>query len=156
MSYANRRCWSDQYIPATQRIVAEHFNLPLTQIVVADFELDTKQATDLLAGKSKIAVRVRRPEYRDRYYGQFTVRTSGALSELDKLQWGLCDYVFYAYADEAGGLSSWWLMETSNVMLARPVERQTNGSDAQFVAFQINPSSVVASSEPYPYNVLWN
>src|SRR4051812_13758884 len=99
MSYSTtRRTYADQFVKDQVRILSRYFGFSADQVQLADFELDTKSATDfLLPDGVKIAARVRSPQYRSRYRGQFTIRTTGQVSELDKLEWGRADYILYGY-----------------------------------------------------------
>ncbi len=69
--YQPDRSWSDIFIPDIKRIVGPLLLEP------ASFEIDTKQATDLIILRARdqmIAARVRRPGFWDRYQYQFTIR----------------------------------------------------------------------------------
>lgn len=110
-TYDVNRTWSDQYLPQVKSIISEHL------ISVAPDALDQKQATDLLtldAKDRRIAVRVRRPGYGERYPYDFTLRSglpSGAKTELAKIVEGYGDWLMYAHADAHGGLAGWWLID---------------------------------------------
>lgn len=109
--YSHNRHWSDQYLPEIKRIVGAHL------IQEAPNELDWHQATDLLmfdARDTRIAARVRRPGYAERYPHQFTVRTAsagGGDTELKKIVNGHGDWMFYGHADASGGIASWWILD---------------------------------------------
>ncbi|WP_297754653.1 hypothetical protein [uncultured Shimia sp.] len=107
----NRR-WSDQFIPDIKRIVGSHL------LEAAPDPLDMKQATDLLmldARDMRIAARVRRPGYAERYPHQFTIRSrvpSGAETELSKIVNGKGDWMFYGHASaRQDGVEKWFLLD---------------------------------------------
>lgn len=161
MSYADNRAWSDQFIPEIARIVGPHLLVP------APFEMDAKQATDLIVLKARdmtIAARVRRRGYLERYPYEFTIRSrldSGTKTELSKIVDGWADWMFYAHAGEQHGkLAAWFLIDLSAFRAAlirdgvrrNPKitwEEKPNGDGTHFVAFDLRifePSILVASS----------
>lgn len=79
---------------------------------------DHFEATDLMmlnATDLRIAARVRRPGYAQRYPYQFTLRShvpSGAQTELAKVVNGHGDWMFYGHANAAeNGVAAWWLID---------------------------------------------
>lgn len=111
-SYAEDRAWSDIYIPAIKRIVG-----PLL-LEEASFEVDTKQAADLVVLKARnmmIAARVRRFGYAERYPWEFTIRAhrdSGAKTELQKILDGFGDWMFYGHAGQRiGEICRWFVVD---------------------------------------------
>ena len=99
-------------MPEIKSIVGSHLLRP------APDPLDRFQATDLLmldAKDTRIAARVRRFGYADRYPYQFTIRAllpSGAETELSKIVNGYGDWMFYGHSGEDGRtLESWWLID---------------------------------------------
>jgi hypothetical protein len=113
--YADDRRWADQYIPEIKRIVGPHL------LIESPFEVDTKQAADLITLRVKdmtIACRVRGREYLGRYGWQFTLRLkrdSGAPTELEKIRDGWGHWMFYAFAtsndDYKAGFARWFLID---------------------------------------------
>ncbi|WP_343503595.1 hypothetical protein [Alloyangia pacifica] len=109
--YAINRRWSDQYLPEVKRIVGAQL------LQAAPDDLDMKHATDLLtldARDMRIAARIRRPGFADRYPYEFTIRSSvpsGAETELAKIVNGYADWMFYGHAAPDGSLASWWLID---------------------------------------------
>lgn len=111
--YQVDRSWSDRYIPTIKRLVGPYL------LEEAPFEVDTKQATDLIVMKGKdlmIAARVRRPGYYEKYGNQFTIRCkreSGAETELAKIANGWADMMFYGFADRLDNtdISHWMLID---------------------------------------------
>ncbi len=70
--YATNRRWSDQFLPQIKRIVGCHL------LETAPDPLDWHQITDLLmldARDMRIAARVRRPGFANKYPCQFTIRS---------------------------------------------------------------------------------
>lgn len=160
MSYQSDRSWSDQYIPAIKQIVG-----PLL-LDVSSFEVDTKNATDLIVlrvNDKMIAARVRRPGYADRYPYEFTIRSqrdSGAETELRKVISGWGDWMFYGHAAEGGGISRWFVLSLPALraeLIRRPDElgweKKSNGDGTHFVAFDLRTfvePIIVASSHEVP------
>lgn len=111
--YEKDRKWSDKYIPLMSQIIGPHLLRP------APFEMDAKQATDLVILKARdmtIACRVRRPGYLEKYGWQFTMRskrTNGTETEASKITNGWGDWMFYAHAAEGDVLafSRWMLLD---------------------------------------------
>lgn len=91
--------WSDGYLPEVRRILAEN-SLALFQFRIASAQQDMNHATDMLittCGNLAIAVRVRRGEYRYRDLTIRAVRTSGAMTELEKIRAGNGDFYLYGW-----------------------------------------------------------
>ncbi len=113
MSYYNvNRHWSDQFLPEIKSIIGSHI------LKAAPDPLDHFQATDLLmldAKDMRIAARVRRHGYADRYPHQFTIRAklpTGAETELSKIVNGYGDWMFYGHAGPDGRtILNWWLID---------------------------------------------
>lgn len=103
--------WQRPLLPRVKQIVANYL------ITEAPVEEDRRRNTDLIvltAEAKRIAVRLRRAEYAERYGGQFTIRSvrpSGAETELAKVISGWGDYIFYGFAspDDPFGLCRWML-----------------------------------------------
>jgi hypothetical protein len=110
MSYRRDRTWSDAFIPAIKRIVGAHVLEP------SSFEIDAHEAADLvvlIARDLRIAARVRRPGFADRYPYQFTIRAhrdSGALTELQKIVDGWGDWLFYGHAVDDRHIGAWMIV----------------------------------------------
>ncbi|SHJ24597.1 hypothetical protein [Wenxinia saemankumensis] len=111
-TYRDNRSWSDQFLPEIRRAIGGHL------LSVAADPFDWHEATDLMMLEAKdlrIAARVRRPGYRDRYPHQFTLRSrlpSGAETELAKVVNGSGDWLFYGHASASGrGLDGWSLID---------------------------------------------
>jgi hypothetical protein len=160
MSYNKDREWSDTYIPHIAAIVGPRLLVP------APFEVDAKQATDLIVLRARdmtIAARVRRAGYADRYPYEFTMRSrrdNGVKTELAKIVDGWADWMFYAHAANERGFARWFLIDLHafRAALIRDVMKQTseivwaeksNGDGTHFCAFDVRsfvPSILVASS----------
>ena len=112
------RKWSDRFIPDIQRKVG-----PLL-LEASPFEIDAKEASDLIIMKARdmrIAARVRRPNYVERYRYEFTVRSrrmSGAKTEFRKLIDGFADWMFYGHSNEEENEVSEWFVIDLNVWRA--------------------------------------
>jgi hypothetical protein len=122
-AYKEERKWSDGYIPAmnqlaahlmfTNNLISVHFKEPTV------WE-DTKQGIDqyLQVDTSKMAYRTRAYRYLDYVLSGFTIRTSGAVSELDKIKRGTyADYLLYAveHPDNPGELAAGLLIDIKQV-----------------------------------------
>lgn len=111
MSYPIDRAWSDRWIPLIKRTVGPCL------LDEAPDSIDMSEATDLIiltARDLRIAARVRRPGYYDRYPHDLTIRSrreSGAETEHSKLLNGFADWYFYAHgADGDGGAFRRWFV----------------------------------------------
>ncbi len=136
--YANNRRWSDQFLPDIKRIVGAHL------LETAPDPLDHFQATDLLmldARDMRIAARVRRPGYAQRYPHQFTIRSkvaSGAETELSKIVNGKGDWMFYGHSNiTQNGVGHWWLIDL-RAFRAALIRHANNGSSIS-MGDQSNP-----------------
>lgn len=110
-------------------------------------EEDLLFAADLVVircGNVKIAQRVRRPEYFDRYRDQFTIRYP---SEWEKIAAGFCDFMCYCFANPAWehvkSLRRWTIVQLAVVrslygdrpeICRGPI---VNSDDTQFVWFDL-------------------
>lgn len=128
--YAPNRRWSDQFLPDIRRIVGQHL------LTVAPDEMDWHQATDLVmldATDMRIAARVRRPGFADRFPHQFTIRAQsqqGGETELSKIVNGKGDWMFYGHAGQDGSLVSWYLLDL-NAFRAALIRNRQNGFQIQ-------------------------
>ena len=100
--------------------------------------LDWHEATDLLTIECKdfrIAARVRRHGYANRFPHDFTIRTgtvSGAPTELAKIVSGHGDWMFYGRASASGdSLDSWWLIDL-RAFRAALIRHTQNGLPLRF------------------------
>jgi len=163
-AYIKNRQWSDCMIPQIKSIVGPLLLEP------APFERDAKEATDLIVLKAKdmrIAARVRRPGYAERYPFQFTIRAhlgSGVKTEFAKIAEGWGDWLFYGHADGADKIGLWWLIDLSAFRYAlimggrdgmKDVSWQDcrNGDGTGFYAFDVrdfpaSPPILISSSRP--------
>lgn len=153
--------WSDQFIPQIREIVARHL------ILDAPLEEDQQHNTDLIVLRSsamRIACRVRRAQYADRYGDEFTIRTRrlyGTKTELAKILEGWGDALFYGFAGDTdicrwllGDLDvfrQWYAGEVQRLPAGCPPGlEQTNGDhSSQFMAFPIRwlpPQFIIARS----------
>jgi hypothetical protein len=99
MSYSNDRQWSDLLIPHMKHIIGPRL------LDVSSFDVDTKEATDLIvfkAGSVAISARVRKYSVWKRYPYDVTMRYSrptGTETEFSKIMNGFGDWMFYGFAD---------------------------------------------------------
>lgn len=158
--YQSDRSWSDHFIPAIKRIVGPYL------LESAPIEEDCKRATDLIilaARDKRIACRMRRPGYAEKYPFDFTVRSerdSGAETELSKLVNGYGDWMFYGHATPDGDVGRWMLINLHSwrAHLIRAEDRKQvvprsndNGDGTRFLAFDVrkfrgHPLILIASS----------
>jgi hypothetical protein len=77
--------------------------------------LPEDQFEDMVVSDMRIAARVRRPGYVDRYPYEFTIRSRAAWvgeTELAKIINGKGDWLFYGHASASGrGFDLWWLID---------------------------------------------
>ncbi len=103
-----------------------------------DFE-DTKEATDLRVFDAKdvrIAVRIRRDKYRERYGHEITLRNtrpSGTPSETAKIISGWGHYLFYGFATDSGQLTQYVIINLNGVR-----EWLWNSKEALAIFYQTN------------------
>lgn len=163
-AYQSDREWSDRFIPAIRQIVGPRLLVP------SPFDVDTKEAADLIVLKAKdmtVAARVRRAGYADRYPYEFTIRSkrdSGAKTELAKLLEGWGDWFLYGHEGGNCALSRWWLIDLHEwrERLLRAgftgswgglAQQKSNGDGTAFFAFDLRkftPSILVAGSSELP------
>lgn len=159
--YQKDRAWSDRYIPEIKRIVGPYLLEP------APIEEDCKRATDLIilaARDKRIACRMRRFGYAQKYPYDFTIRShrdSGAETELSKLVSGYGDWMFYGHAAESGNTIAHWMLinlHSWRAHLIRAEDRKAVTPDAKdnedgtrFLAFDVRrfrgyPPILIASN----------
>lgn len=142
--------WSDRFIPQIKQIVGPFL------LEQANFVLDTKQATDLIvlnARDLRIAARVRRPGYAERFPYEFTIRShidTGSKTEFEKIIDGFGDWIFYGHADNDDLICRWWLVDLNSFRanLIRDktklkFEKRSNGDGTHFVAFDLRSFSPI-------------
>lgn len=132
MGYHSDRALSDAYLPAIKNIVGPLLLEP------ASFELDTKEATDLIVFKARdmrIAARVRSYGYERQYPFQFTIRAkrkSGSKTELSKVVDGWGDWFFYGHAvgGDGYGISRWMIIDLAafrSHLIRRTIAKDSTG-----------------------------
>ena len=99
--------WSDKFFPEIKRALGEHLICEPN-----DFRDDRDKNTDLTVFEIRavrIACRIRKEAYREKYGHEFTIRSgrpTGKETELSKIIRGWGDYFFYGFANE-DGLTQW-------------------------------------------------
>lgn len=164
MSYQNDRAWSDAYIPALRNVVG-----PLL-LDEAPLERDMRQATDLIvltARDMRIACRVRRPGYANRFPWQFTIRSqrdSGSTTEITKIIDGWGDWLVYSHAlnDPMPILDRWMVIDLAvfratliraDHLRPRRNRQVPNGDGTYFLPYDVRDfpdQLIVASSHRIP------
>lgn len=123
--YHASREWSDLFINRVKQIVGPRM------MREADFEIDTRQATDLMVMAAKdirVACRVRGHYYAERYPFDFTLRSKGPgdRTELQKVIDGWADWMFYGFTNkEQNDLPRWYIIDYS-VFRADLIRRRQN------------------------------
>ena len=107
--------WSDIFIPEITKILGPYL------IREPPIEEDQERNTDLIVLKMdsvRIACRVRKFEYLNRYPNEFTIREgrpSGIKTELTKIIEGWGDYLFYGFSDEKEKQLAKWNIINLNI-----------------------------------------
>ncbi len=162
--YATDRPWSDKMSDEIRSIVGPHLLRP------SPMEMDMRQGADFFvftAHDMRIAARVRRPGFADRYPYEFTIRSkrdSGAETEMSKITKGWGDWFFYGHASIADKIEHWWLIDLASFRHALiwhgrdgktriKSTQQSNGDGTHFVAYDLRsfpsePPILIASSSP--------
>lgn len=165
MGYAEDRKWSDKFLPQIKQIIGPYL------LEESLFEMDTKEATDLIILRGKnidIACRLRRFGYANRYSNQFTVRSSrdsGATTELEKFINGFGDWMFYGHTNkEENNIVLWYLINLDSWRAHMIRNRSkikmgevSNGDGTNFYWFNINsfpetPQILIGNKSPHPDN----
>ncbi|MEM1156002.1 MAG: hypothetical protein AAGI44_17845 [Pseudomonadota bacterium] len=162
--YSVNRSWSDRFLPEIKRIVGAHL------LRAAPDPNDWHEATDLMmldAKDIRIAARIRRPGYAERYPNQITIRShipSGGRTELNKIVDGKGDWMFYGHANAwQTGIDRWWLIDLSAFRAALirhslggpqiryGTRKNTDGTSFAWFdvgSFPADPPLIVANSNP--------
>lgn len=162
-SYLENREWSDKFIPAIKQIVGPRL------LSVTPDEIDCKQAADLMvftARDMKIAARVRRPGFSQRYPFEVTIRAkldSGVETELSKIVNGWGDWMFYGHSnEEQKHFELWWLIDLDAFRAALIRDKgsllfgdKPNGDGTYFKWFDLrsfpeHPPILIAGSDYLP------
>ena len=82
----------------------------------ATFQEDVKEATDLvvdISGPKRLAIRVRRPGYWERYGHHITIREWNAspIAEQQKIMAGWGDWMFYGHLGDFGGIAEYVMVD---------------------------------------------
>ena len=101
--------WSDKYFPEIKRALGEYLICE-----PENFNEDRERNTDLTVFELqavRIACRIRKDNYREKYCHEFTIRSdrpTGRETELAKIIRGWGNYLFYGFADESK-LTQWFI-----------------------------------------------
>lgn len=155
--------WSDRFLPEIKRILGEHL------IGEPPIEEDQERNTDLIVLKMeavRIACRIRRNEYLEKYPNEFTIRTkrpTGIKTEIEKIIEGWGDYLFYGFSNkEENKLAGWfiislnafrlWFMKYLRNNNGKPPGHQKINSDGSsaFAGYNVNdmPDDIVFKKYP--------
>lgn len=98
--YEKNRTIEDKFSKVIKTILGNQF-------FVKDIQMDLKNGTDFLTfmakNQIKVAVRLRRYSYLEKYPEDFTIRwklRSGVKTEIHKIMEGLVDYLLYGFINE--------------------------------------------------------
>ncbi|MCM2323510.1 MAG: hypothetical protein NDJ90_09640 [Oligoflexia bacterium] len=149
--------WSDQFMPEVKAILGRHL------FAAASLSVDRNEACDLITPTGRIAVRIRRPAYRQ-FQTQFTLRSgrdSGSKAEFEKIIDGHGDYLFYAFesGERPGALGVWHLISLRALranLIRRTsfrdgVQSNTDGTHFHWFdlkSFPAEPAILIASNHP--------
>ncbi len=104
------KTWPDRFLPEMKGILGTHL------IGEPPVEEDQERNTDLIVlnlDTVRVACRVRRHQYTERFGGEFTIRAgrpSGVKTELTKVIEGWGDYIFYGFSDAAESRLAAWVL----------------------------------------------
>lgn len=162
-NYRARRAWAEQFTPAVKNILGGYV------LQSADDYTDYNEATDLITFRMapmNIGMRMRHPEYAERYPWEFTMRCMNYYNtntEFKKIEAGLCDWFFYGFASPFGHQVARWFLIDLNVLRQflddhhafcyRSFPLINNGDGSTFRAFDVRclpQAAIVASSTPVP------
>ena len=127
-TYSENRKYADTFIPQIKRIVGPLLLEP------TDVILDTREATDLIvfhARDMRIAARVRRHGYFEKYGHQFTIRArldNGMETELSKIVNGWGDWLFYGHSDPSSTYIKQWMVVDLHSFRAALIRNSMNGA----------------------------
>ena len=154
--YQVDRVWSDAHIEQVKKLIGPYL------LEVSPFKVDTEQASDLvvLQNKSiKVACRLRRPPFAEKYGGQFTIRfhrTNRIKTEFAKIIDGWADWLFYGHVNDEGCIHAWWLLSLDifRATLIRDPDsircehKRNRDGTTEFMAYDIAsfPSGLVIAS----------
>jgi hypothetical protein len=155
--------WADKFMPEIKRVVGEYL------ICEAPIEDDAMRNTDLIVLKLdavRVACRIRRNEYLDKYGGEFTIRSdrpNGNQTELSKIIQGWGNYIFYGISDakqehlsawtlgDLGVFRLWFMRQLATAKgIAPGIEQSNHDKSSSFRAFQIDklpPEFVIARKQ---------
>jgi len=154
----NKR-WSDKFLPLIKRILGE---ILIGEPPVMD---DQERNTDLMVLKLdavRIACRIRKHEYLEKYGDQFTIRAtlpSGTKTELTKIIEGWGDYFFYGFSNEDETRLERWILGDlkafriwfvrgikNNKGICPGISLNNNDNSSRFLAFEYKdiPNFVIA------------
>ena len=156
--WKNDKQWSDRYLSEIKRHLGEYLISEPENI-----KEDETHNTDLVVLELKavrIACRIRKEKYREKYGHEFTIRSfrqSGNKTELAKIIEGWGDYIFYGFADDEhltqwfiGDLKAFRLWFNSEIVRRKgglPGKEQSNpDGSSDFRAFEKNgiPNFIIA------------
>jgi hypothetical protein len=147
--YEANRAWSDHFLDEIRDTIAGTKQAWRRHLTVSTEDQDRHEASDLVVlatGDLRIACRVRRPRRDRKFWHDFTIRTMGRKTELQKICDGMGDWYFYAHAKHKGAphiIVGWSLLDLS-VFRAQmgtsgkvKYKRRKNLDGSSFVAFDI-------------------
>lgn len=144
------KAWSDTFLPEIKRHLGEYLIAE-----PKDFDEDKYRNTDLIVLELKavrIACRIRRETYYEKYGSEFTIRSerrSGNKTELAKIIEGWGDYIFYGFADDER-LTHWFIGDLKAFRIWFTIMTHKNGGNFPGAAKKnIDSSSSFRSFKKY-------
>ena len=153
--------WANQFLPEIKRILGFYL------IVEAPEIDDSEMNTDLIVLKLdaiRIAVRIRKHLYLEKYKNEFTIRSNrkNNLTEFAKIIKGYGNYFFYGFANREESMLAFWrlldlnefrLSYMSQLYLGKHLEQKRSNKDgsSDFFVFNVNdfPDRLsIATSDP--------
>ena len=157
-SYATNRLWSNKFLDQLKMVSG------LLLFRVSSKVDDTTKNTDLIVlvtdTQKRIACRVRRYAYFERYPNDVTIRSAnnGHKTEFEKIMEGWGDYLIYAFANQAEDSLEAYRIINLNAFRSNhakiALQKRVNGDGTEFVTFNINqlPRGVLVTSGGFKRN----
>lgn len=147
-NYDNNRPWSDKFLPQVIQVLS----CGRASVNITPFIIDVKEAADLEIvadddfGKAiRVAVRLRKSGYANKYPYDFTVRykyENGVETEYAKIMSGYADIMFYGFVIR-NDIARWIILdmdafrkEAEEDYIVKPEKFNTDGRNS-FLAFDI-------------------
>jgi len=110
LGYEKDKAWSDRFLVEIKRTLGEYL---ISEAPVEEDQICNTDLVVLSAAPYRVACRIRRHEYIQRYGNEFTIREgrpSGVKTELAKIVEGWGDYLFYGFSDTNEQCIERWML----------------------------------------------